>query len=106
MKNKVQCSSCGAMFDDELETCPYCGAMHLKGAEKAYMRDLGRIRDNLEDLQNVKHKDSCREGVFVAKLIIGTILTLLALTLAVYLYSAVDERAQVQQLKEEIINEE
>ena len=68
--------------------------------------DLGRIRDNLEDLQNVKHKDSCREGVFVAKLIIGTILTLLALTLAVYLYSAVDERAQVQQLKEAIINEE
>lgn len=55
------------------------------------MRDLGRIRDNLEDLQNVKHKDSRREGVFVAKLIIGTILTLLALTLAVYLYSAVDE---------------
>ena len=103
MKNKVQCSSCGAMYDDELETCPYCGAMHLKGAEKAYMRDLGRI---LEDLQNVKHKDSRREGVFVAKLIIGTILTLLALTLAVYLYSAVDERAQVQQLKEEIINEE
>ena len=106
MKNKVQCSSCGAMFDDELETCPYCGAIHLRGAEKAYMRDLGRIRDNLEDLQNVKHKDSCREGVFVAKLIIGTILTLLALTLAVYLYSAVDERAQVQQLKEAIINEE
>ena len=70
------------------------------------MRDLGRIRDNLEDLQNVKHKDSRREGVFVAKLIIGTILTLLALTLAVYLYSAVDERAQVQQLKEAIINEE
>ena len=54
----------------------------------------------------MKHKDSRREGVFVAKLIIGTILTLLALTLAVYLYSAVDERAQVQQLKEEIINEE
>ncbi len=76
------------------------------GAEKAYMRDLGRIRDNLEDLQNVKHKDSRREGVFVAKLIIGTILTLLALTLAVYLYSAIDERAQVQQLKEAIINEE
>ena len=68
MKNKVQCSSCGAMFDDELETCPYCGAIHLRGAEKAYMRDLGRIRDNLEDLQNVKHKDSRREGVFVAKL--------------------------------------
>ena len=46
MKNKVQCSSCGAMFDDELETCPYCGTIHLRGAEKAYMRDLGRIRDN------------------------------------------------------------
>ena len=65
-----------------------------------------RLAHIVEDLQNVKHKDSRREGVFVAKLIIGTILTLLALTLAVYLYSAIDERAQVQQLKEAIINEE
>ncbi len=48
--NTVECPSCGAHFDRSLPACPYCGSTNPEGAEKAYMEDLGEIREDLADL--------------------------------------------------------
>ena len=48
--NTVECPSCGAHFDRSLPACPYCGSTNPEGAEKAYMEDLGEIREDLSGL--------------------------------------------------------
>jgi len=49
---KIFCSNCGAGFEKDEPNCPYCGYISYPGAEEKYMQDLGKIRQNLDDIDN------------------------------------------------------
>lgn len=77
----TKCPQCGADFDDNMPSCPYCGAFHYKGAEAEYMGKLEGIKDDLGKLSNVgKHtykkeiKHHIRRLVLTVSVIAGVIL--------------------------------
>ena len=50
------CKNCHADFDDNLPSCPYCGAFHYAGAEKAYMDKLNDFEEDLDTLHDTVPK--------------------------------------------------
>ena len=47
--SNIQCRSCGAIFDDHLSECPYCGATCIKGSENAFLRYLKKLTRRVAD---------------------------------------------------------
>ena len=47
--SNIQCRSCGAIFDDHLTACPYCGATCIKGSENAFLRYLKKLTRRVAD---------------------------------------------------------
>ena len=48
---QVTCKNCGAVYEDTLEKCPYCGTMNKKGSYKKF-RD--KIADKIDQLLGMK----------------------------------------------------
>ncbi len=46
----ITCPHCGGTFADEAVKCPYCGNMHLAGANAAYHQKAQDLADDLADL--------------------------------------------------------
>ena len=57
MGKTICCGNCGGSYDDELPKCPYCGSIHISGAEKEYMEKLEDVREELEELDEVPVKE-------------------------------------------------
>lgn len=49
----VQCSQCNGTFPPESPSCPYCGTVYYKGAEKAYMAEMEEI---VEEVRTLAHQ--------------------------------------------------
>lgn len=47
--SNIQCRSCGAIFDDHLTECPYCGATCIRGSENAFLRYLKKLTRRVAD---------------------------------------------------------
>lgn len=54
----VFCKNCGGDFDANEPKCPFCGYINYSGAEKKYMDDLGKIRNNLDDVDDAVVRDN------------------------------------------------
>ena len=46
----IRCRYCGASFAYGELKCPFCGNVHRAGAEKDFMENLDRLREDLDDL--------------------------------------------------------
>lgn len=78
---EMTCKSCGAVFDDSLVKCPYCGTVNEKGNEAQYMEELEDIRKRLdvvdeesEEVYKAEIKKSTkviRRTVIIVLIIIG-----------------------------------
>lgn len=103
--SKIQCRSCGAVFDDQLAACPYCGATCLKGSENAFMKYLHKLTRRLGDAP----AEYAMEGRNVWKrmvfLVVITMLVVMLGAAAIFTYSEIEEKARCRQIKETILDE-
>lgn len=56
----VFCENCGSTFDSEEAKCPFCGHIYEPGAEKKYMDDLEKVRENLDHIDE-EQEEMCKE---------------------------------------------
>ena len=84
----IHCVNCGGEFDPHEAKCPYCGTMYEPGAEKQYMKKLGDIREDMEDLNGLALSETKSELKAAAKSTLRTIVIIVAaiLLLAGILY--------------------
>ena len=64
---KVTCKNCGAVFNDDLDKCPYCGTMNKKGAYKKFRQKVASFIDSLLGLKEDTHR-SISKGIFMSLL--------------------------------------
>lgn len=64
---KVTCKNCGAIFNDDLDKCPYCGTMNKKGAYKKFRQKVASFIDSLLGLKEDTHR-SISKGIFMSLL--------------------------------------
>ena len=74
----VKCKNCGASFDDDLSSCPYCGTMNKKGAYAEFRRVVSSFIDSMlglkDDVQKSVSKiilSSIIRGVILIAVIVG-----------------------------------
>lgn len=98
--SQVTCSNCGAVFSIEEACCPYCGALYIYGAEKAYMGELDSLKnatDDLDDNAEESFKDSLKQNTKRTVIVIGIVVAVLAaLFLVVNCMGKNAEREEVQ----------
>ncbi|SCY27215.1 hypothetical protein SAMN02910292_01276 [Lachnospiraceae bacterium XBB2008] len=82
----VHCLNCGAEFESHEARCPYCGTMYEPGAEKQYMRKLGDIREDMEDLNGLALSETKSELKAAAK---STLRTIVIIIVAILLLSGI-----------------
>lgn len=84
MKEMAVCGNCGAEFEKDSPKCPYCGAINETGAEKAYLKDLYEMKEELNELGDMPKQHYRRETVKAWKkvlLILAAVLVLVLLIL-------------------------
>lgn len=52
----IRCANCGAEIEGTVECCPYCGALNESGAQAKYMDGLEKVRDGLEELEQLPER--------------------------------------------------
>lgn len=103
--SKITCRSCGAVFDDRLTACPYCGATCLKGSEHAFMRYLRKLTRRLGDAPTEYAVEGRHVWKRMALLVITTMLVVMLGAAALFTYSNIEEKAKCRQIKETILYE-
>ena len=83
---KIHCVNCGGEFDPHEARCPYCGTMYEPGAEKQYMKKLGDIREDMEDLNSLALSETKSELKAAAK---STLRTIVIIVVAILLLAGV-----------------
>ena len=56
MKEMIVCPNCGAQIEKDTTKCPYCGYINKEAAEEKFQRDLGEIRDSIEETKKEPSK--------------------------------------------------
>ncbi len=88
---KIKCRECGALIDEQVERCPYCGAINETGAEEKYMQDMDALRDNLEDLGDIPKEEITQEVQkhlkFTGKTVVLTLVAVAIVAVVLLLYN-------------------
>lgn len=88
---KIKCRECGALIDEQVERCPYCGAINENGAEEKYMQDMDALRDNLEDLGDIPKEEITQEVQkhlkFTGKTVVLTLVAVAIVAVVLLLYN-------------------
>lgn len=61
---QVICKNCGALFDERLEKCPYCGAMNCKGAYWSFRMTFAGMVDQMLGLRDEVNQSTSRMVLF------------------------------------------
>lgn len=61
---QVICKNCGAVFDEQLEKCPYCGTMNRKGAYRSFRMTFAGIVDQMLGLRDEVNRSTSRMVLF------------------------------------------
>lgn len=78
------CKNCGAIISVENHKCPYCGGFNYVGAKKKYYRDLGHIKDNLEELEKIPKESYKKEASAQIRRIIKTLIISALIIVVIY----------------------
>ena len=93
---EFNCESCGALLNDSVARCPYCGTLIPGGAEREYMQKLYAIREDMEELCSVPEEslktELRRQGRRMRKIILAAIIAALLLAGLFFLQSRVYDR--------------
>lgn len=85
----IKCKECGALIEEQVERCPYCGAINEMGAEQQYMQDMDELKDDLEDLGNIPKEEITREVKkhlkFTGKTVVITLIVVAVLAVVLLL---------------------
>ncbi len=81
---KITCKNCGAVFNDDLEKCPYCGTMNKKGAYRNFRQKVSAVIDQMLGLKGETHR-SISKGIFLS--LIRSLIIVAVVILAAYLFS-------------------
>ena len=73
---QVTCKNCGAVFDETLEKCPYCGTMNRRGAYGSFRRRFAGLIDEMLGLREEANRS-------VSRIIFSSLLRSLILIAAV-----------------------
>lgn len=60
-ENLITCENCGAEIDIKEPRCPYCDSFLYEGAEQEYWDKMGKIHEDLKDLEDVPEQAYKRE---------------------------------------------
>lgn len=52
-KGQIICPNCGAEYDIHLPKCPYCDFINPEGAEEKYLKDLDKVRQELDHVDEL-----------------------------------------------------
>ena len=81
---EFNCESCGALLNDSMARCPYCGTLIPGGAEREYMQKLDSIREDMDELHAVPGEafktELRRQGRRMRRIIAAAIVVALLLT--------------------------
>lgn len=99
----VICLNCGASFSENAPQCPYCGRIYIPGAEKEYLDNLQKLREDLSEIeelseaiyQNEIKKKTKKAGVIIAVMVV-------ILLLGVGLFTGMDRLFSFQESEDEI----
>ena len=61
---QVVCKNCGAVFDERLEKCPYCGTMNRKGAYRSFRMTFAGMIDQMLGLRDEVNQSTSRMVLF------------------------------------------
>ena len=61
---QVVCKNCGAVFDDRLEKCPYCGTMNRRGAYRSFRMTFAGMIDQVLGLRDEVNQSTRRMVLF------------------------------------------
>ena len=61
---QVVCKNCGAVFDDRLEKCPYCGTMNRRGAYRSFRMTFAGMIDQMLGLRDEVNQSTSRMVLF------------------------------------------
>lgn len=57
---QVTCRNCGAVFDENLEKCPYCGTMNRRGAYRSFRGTVAGMVDEMLGLKDTVNQSTGR----------------------------------------------
>lgn len=77
----IVCPNCAAQINKDVTKCPYCGYINLEGAQRKYMDDLDKIKDDLASVEKEPAK-ALKKGLSKGgKVILLTVSILLILAI-------------------------
>lgn len=79
-----KCENCGARISADDHKCPYCGGMNYMGAKKKYFKDLGNIKDDLEQLERIPVVSYKKEASIQIRRITKTISICIVVIIFIY----------------------
>lgn len=88
-RNKIFCTQCGAQIPPGEAVCPYCGSAYAPEAERAYMRRLHQIRNDLDKVGDAGAAESAKETRRLRRritLVLGIILSLSAILYGAFFF--------------------
>lgn len=107
MKDGIVCCNCGAEMEKDSSRCPYCNAINEIGAEKQYKRQLGELKEDLEDLSQVPENAYKKEMLVTwkrAAAITIAVMTVLAAALGItFLHRRAEERYFETDIKKQLL---
>lgn len=84
----ITCKQCGAEFDADLPSCPYCGELNYSGAEQEYLSHISDINKNMSDLADdseTEYKSGVKKTLPILLGIVSLIILFIGLLIGIYL---------------------
>lgn len=100
---KIRCRSCGAEFEDSLASCPYCGAVNEKGAEKEYMDKLDDIHEHLSDLSDDGIEQAADTTKKTGKIITVAVIIAVIAVIVIGIFGMISKAARKKDIRQKAI---
>ncbi len=81
---QVTCKNCGAVFDENLEKCPYCGTMNRKGSYGSFRRKVAGMVDGMFGLRDEVNRST---GSIVLSAFLRSLILIAAVIGLAFLFS-------------------
>lgn len=81
-RQDIECTSCGAVFNIHMPSCPFCGSVNELGSEEQYLHYLETIRKNLDEAGNIPEQAYMKEaksGLKKAAIVMAILLAIVVL---------------------------
>ena len=81
---QVTCKNCGAVYNETLEKCPYCGTMNKKGSYKKFRE---KIADKIDELLGLKDEVNRSVSMGILTSLLRSLVMIAAVVFLAFLFS-------------------